>query len=85
MTESVIDEGGLLARCERCGFVPKHMRQLHVVNIDTFNEINNPSKWMTLCLNCQTFITAMSDDDLSPEDREEVRESWSQGNLFGPC
>ena len=85
MTESVIDEGGLLARCERCGFVPKHMRQLDVVNIDIFNKINDPSKWMTLCLNCKAFITAMSDDDLDAEDREEVRESWSHGYLFGPC
>ena len=85
MTESVIDGGGLLARCERCGFVPKYVCQLDVVNIDILNEINDPSNWMTLCLNCQTFITAMNDDDLSPDDREEVRESWRQGYLFGPC
>jgi len=33
VTESVIDENGLLARCERCGFVPKHMCQLGVIHL----------------------------------------------------
>ncbi len=85
MTASVIDESGQVARCERCGYVPKYMLVIEVVNIDIFTKINGSSKWMTLCLNCKAFITAMSDDDLDAEDREELRESWSQGNLFGPC
>ena len=82
MTEAVIDESGQVARCERCGYVPKYMFLLEVVNIDIFNEINAPSSWMTLCLNCKAFITVMSDDDLDAEDRDEVRESWRQGDLF---
>ncbi len=82
VTASVIDENGLLARCERCGHVPKYMLLLEVVNIDIFNEINDSSNWMTLCLNCKAFITAMNDDDLSPGEREEVREAWKQGELF---
>ncbi len=82
MTASVINESGSLARCERCGYVPKYMLLLEVVNIDIFNEINAPSNWMTLCLNCKAFITAMNDDDLDAGDREEVREVWSQGVLF---
>ncbi len=82
MTASVIDENGLLARCERCGYVPKYMLLLEVVNIDIFNEINESSHWMTLCLNCKAFITAMNDHDLDAEDRDEVREAWRQGALF---
>ena len=39
---------------------------------DIFNEISEPSNWMTLCANCQTFIAAMHDDDLSPEERVDV-------------
>ena len=80
VTASVIDESGQVARCERCGYVPKYMLLLEVVNIDIFNEMNAPSNWMTLCLNCKAFITAMSDDDLSPGDRDEVREGWRKGN-----
>ena len=82
MTASVIDENGLLARCERCGYVPKYMWLLEVVNIDIFNGINAPSTWMTLCPNCKAFITAMNDDDLDCEDREEVREAWTSGYFF---
>ena len=55
---------------------------LEVVNIDIFNEINDPSKWMTLCPNCKALITAMTDDDLDAEDRDEVREAWRQGDVF---
>ncbi len=72
-------------KCERCGFVPEEMYQLDVVHIDGCSECDDPTNYMTLCVNCQSFITAMNDDDLSPDDREEVRESWSQGNLFGQC
>jgi len=55
---------------------------LEVVNIDVFNGINAPSTWMTLCPNCKAFITAMNDDDLDADDREEVREVWRWGFSF---
>ncbi len=82
MTAAVINESGSLARWERCGYVPKYMLLLEVVNIDIFNEINVSSNWMTLCQNCKAFITAMSDDDLSPGDRDEVREGWNRGKYL---
>ena len=68
--------------CERCGFVPVDTCQLDVVYIDGCDDVNDPSSYLALCANCQTFITAMNDDDLSPEDRAEVREAWRLGNLF---
>ena len=68
--------------CERCGFVPIDMCQLDVVFIDGCGDVNDPSNYLTICANCQTFRTAMNDDDLSPEERDEVRESWRQGAMF---
>ncbi len=62
--------------------MPKHICQLDVIHIDGCSENYDPSNYMTVCLNCQTFRAAMNDEDLSPEDREEVRESWKQGDLF---
>jgi len=68
--------------CERCGFVPIDTCQLDAVQIDGCIMNYDPSNYMTLCANCQTFRTAMNDDDLSPEEREEVREAWTLGELF---
>lgn len=78
MTESI----KLKDTCERCGFVPIDTCQLDVIHIDGCSEDDDPSSYMTLCANCQSFITAMNDDDLSPGDREDVRECWRKGNLF---
>ena len=78
MTESI----KLKDTCERCGFVPIDMCQLDVIHIDGCSEDDDPSSYMTLCANCQSFITAMHDGDLSPKDREEVKEAWRQGGLF---
>lgn len=68
--------------CERCNFVPIYMYQLDVVYIAGCNDVNDPSNYLTLCANCKSYITAMNDDDLSPEDRAEVREAWRQSELF---
>ena len=68
--------------CQRCGFVPVDMCQLDVVHIDGCGAFNDPSSYLTLCANGQTFRAAMNDDDLSPGDREAVREVWLLGELF---
>ena len=68
--------------CQRCGYVPIDICLLDVVHIDGCPENYDPSNYLTLCANCQSYIAAMNDDDLSPEDREEVREGWRQGALF---
>ncbi len=82
VTASVIDENGLLARCERCGHVPKYICEMEVVNTAIFDEINAPSHWMTLCLNCKGFVTEMNDDDWDAEVYDELREAWRRGVLF---
>ena len=78
MTESI----KLKDTCERCGFVPIDMCQLDVIHIDGCSEDGDPSSRMTLCANCQSFITAMNDDELSHLERQEVKEAWRQGRLF---
>ncbi len=59
-----------------------HDLDIGVINIDIFNEINDPITYMMLCANCQATKATMNDDDLSPEEREEVRESWRHGAMF---
>ena len=68
--------------CQRCGFVPVDMCQLDVVHIDGCGDVTDPSSYLTLCANCQTFRAAMNDEDLSPGGREAVREAWRMGELF---
>ena len=75
----------ILDPCRQCVMakaVPVDMCQVDVVYIDGCDDVNDPSSYLTLCANCQTFRAAMNDDDLSPEDRAEVREAWTLGDLF---
>jgi len=78
----VTESANLKDTCERCGFVPIDLCQLDVVYIDGCGDGNDPSSYLTLCANCQTFRSAMNDEDLSLGDREAVREAWRLGELF---
>jgi 5-methylcytosine-specific restriction endonuclease McrA len=39
-------------RCERCGFIPLHPRQLDVHHLDGNKANNDLSNLQTLCANC---------------------------------
>ena len=78
MTESI----KLKDTCERCGFVPIDMCQLGAIYIDGRGKNDDLSSHMTLCANCQSFLIAMHDRDLSTNEREEVKEAWRQGKFF---
>ncbi len=68
--------------CQRCGFVPTYMCQLDIVHIDGCSEDNDPSNYMTLCLNCQRLKEAMKRDHLSPAEAADLRDIWRKGYLF---
>lgn len=46
------------ARCEECGFVPKHLRQLDVHHKDGDHSNNAPENLTTLCANCHRLVHA---------------------------
>ena len=52
--------------CNRCGFVPEHLVQLHLDHIDGNHANNARSNLQTLCANCHALKTEVNGDYLTP-------------------
>lgn len=53
-------------KCEKCGFIPIHSRQLDVDHVDGNKWNNDKSNLMTLCANCHRLKTILNKDDIKP-------------------
>ena len=53
-------------KCERCGFVPKHMCQLDVDHIDGDGSNHDEDNIQTLCTRCHRIKTIEQVDHLTP-------------------